>query len=346
MNRLGSEVCVLVFLSVCAADADARSVAARGAIDSISIAGTVYSAADHRRIDHADVRLCESHGSALLQEQFTQSSGDFTFRGVPPAVYVLSISAHGFENQDQRVDASLASEMGLSVYLRPASHESNPDVPGNKVSAHEMSIPQSARDLVAAGKKKIWLGKNYEAGLADLRRAADTTPGYYEAYYEMGLTYLRLGKLDDAEDNFQKSIDMSGGKYGDAEVGLGAALVNKGNVAEGEKALRRGVEVNPNSSLGFYELAKIELSQDRIADAEKYAEQSRSLAPDFPSVYRMLSNIHLRQHNYAAVLRDVDAYLQLDPNSPAGVRAKQIRDEIRRKMETEVATAPANPAPH
>jgi regulator of sirC expression with transglutaminase-like and TPR domain len=81
-----------------------------------------------------------------------------------------------------------------------------------------------------------------------------------------------------------------------------------------------------------------------VDDAEKLAEQARSLAPNFPSVYRVLANIHMRQKNYPAVLHDIDAYLQLDPNSPAGARAKQLRDEVRQKMTTEVAAAPTGPA--
>jgi hypothetical protein len=49
-------------------------------------------------------------------------------------------------------------------------------------------------------------------------------------------------------------------------------------------------------------------------------------------VYRLLSNIHLQQHNYPALLADLDTYLTLDPDSQAGQRARQIRDEVRQKI--------------
>jgi tetratricopeptide (TPR) repeat protein len=319
-------------------------LAAEALPERMELAGAVYSAQDNRRIDHAEIQLCDSRGTPL-EMHVSDDSGQFSFRGLPAAAYQLSVSAVGFERQDQRVDLSFSSEFGISIYLKPDSDKLKRAAPGAAVSAHEMTIPQDARDRVAAAKKKMWSDKNLEAGIADLRQVTAATPDYYEAYCEIGLGYLMMGKTTDAEANFRKSLEISGGRYGDAEVGLGSTLINKGDIAGGEEALRRGVEASPNSWLGRYELSKVELSQNHIADAEKLAEQARSLAPNFPSVYRLLSSIHLRQKNYPALLHDIDAYLQLDPDSPAGVRAKQLRDEIRQKMTTEVAATPRSIAP-
>jgi tetratricopeptide (TPR) repeat protein len=84
-------------------------------------------------------------------------------------------------------------------------------------------------------------------------------------------------------------------------------------------------------------LSKVQLSQKRIEEASKSAERARSLAPNFASIYRLLANIHVQQKNYPALLQDIDAYVKLDPDSPAGVRAKQMREEVVRKIEAETA---------
>jgi lipoprotein NlpI len=55
------------------------------------------------------------------------------------------------------------------------------------------------------------------------------------------------------------------------------------------------------------------------------AEQAATLATAQPVVYRLLAVIHLRQKDYPALLADLDAYLRLDPDSPAGLRAKELR---------------------
>jgi len=55
------------------------------------------------------------------------------------------------------------------------------------------------------------------------------------------------------------------------------------------------------------------------------AEQACSVAPQQPVVYRLLAVIHLQQQDYPALLDNLDAYIRLDPDSPAGQRAKQLR---------------------
>jgi tetratricopeptide (TPR) repeat protein len=345
MNRLFIGVTTAVLLLVSATTFAWGFSAAQGG-SPVRVAGKVYADGGHSAINHATVRLCDGGGNTLAQE-VTSDSGEFRFLGLQRGSYSIAVEAAGFRSQSVDVDLNFASDRSVDIYLSPVEGRP-PRAPagGSSVSAHEMSIPQDVRDLVAAGKKKIWLDKNVEGGLADLRRAIASAPGYYEAYYEIGLAYLMMGKSADARQNFRESLVMSNGTFGDAEVGFGAALVNEGDVVNGEKALRRGILTSPNCWLGYYELGKIELSQNHLADAEKLAEQVRSLAPNFPSIYRLLANIHSQQKNYPAMLQDIDAYLQLDPNSAAAVRAKEIRDEIRKKMTTEVATAPTGAAPH
>jgi len=326
MNRLCAAAVAVVFLSLFPA---ARSA------NAASVTGTVFSEED-RRIEHATVKLCDG-GGATIAEEVTTDSGEFAFHGLMRGAYMLAVSAVGFQPQDLPVDLSFASERGVTVYLKTTSKAPKPTSPGATVSAHEMSMPHAARDLVDTGKRKFWANKDHEGGLADLSRAVAMAPDYYEAYYEIGLAYMGLGKQSDAEQNFRKSLDISGDKFGDAYVGLGSVLANRGNVADGEKALIRGVELNPKSLLGFYELSRVELSQKRIEDATKSAEQARALAPNFAAVHKLLANIHMQQKNYPELLKDIDAYVRLDPDSPAGVRAKQIREEVVRKMSGEAA---------
>ena len=90
--------------------------------------------------------------------------------------------------------------------------------------------------------------------------------------------------------------------------------------------------MSPEAWLGHYELGRALLNQNRLEDAEKSALRARSLAPNAAIVYRLLSNLHLREKNYAALLEDIDAYLKLDSDSPVAVRARQIREEARKKM--------------
>ena len=302
---------------------------------SANVTGTVYMEKDNRPIFSAYVRLCDA-GGAEVAEMFTSDSGEFSFHGIPPAKYTLQISAVGFENITLDLDLSMAPDRGVPVYLKPVA--AKVDAPagggngGASVSVHELSLPQAARDSYAAGKKKMYMDKNLPGALEDFQAAVKTAPGYYEAFYQMALAHLSLGNNGDAEANLRKSIAASGDKYGEAEVGLGTVLLDRGQPGEAEKALRRGGELSPNLWLGHYELGRSLYNLRKDSEALKSAERARALSPASPIIYRLFANIHLREQNYPAVLADIDQYLKLDPASAAGIRAKQLREQVAQKI--------------
>jgi tetratricopeptide (TPR) repeat protein len=299
----------------------------------VSLTGTIYTEKGDRPIMHANVRLCDGGGD-LLEESITGDSGDFAFRGISRGTYILQVSAVGFESTSTNVDLSFNSDRGIPIYLKETqtAADAAESTPAASVSAHEMSMPKAARDLVALGEKKFYVDKNTDGGMADFRSAIAAAPGYYEAYYQIALAEVTLGKKPEAEASLRKSIEISQDSYGEAEVGLGTMMLERGEVAQGEKAVRRGIELSPNYWLGHYELGRALFTENKLPDALKSAEQAKSLAPSAAIVYRLLSNIHLQQKDYASLLGDIDAYLKLDSDSPAGIRAKQLRELVVQKV--------------
>jgi tetratricopeptide (TPR) repeat protein len=277
----------------------------------------------------------------MIAPGITTASGGFEFYDLASASYALAINQQGYQPIEVSVDLSLTSSNGVTIYLKPLPSNSPSAASHATVSTHELSMPQKARDLMASGRKKLH-DKDAQGALDDFQQATSTAPDYYEAHYQMALAYLTIGKPDDAEKCFRKSIEVSGDKYGEADVGLGKVLLDKGNSVEAEKTLRHGVELSPNSAHGFYELGRAQLNNKEIPEAEKSAEQARSLAPDTLAVYRLLANIHLHEKKLSALLQDLDAYIKLDPDSAAGTRAKQMRDEVQQKI---AAQKPADTKP-
>ena len=196
-------------------------------------------------------------------------------------------------------------------------------------------MPQKARDLVYSGKQKVYYGKNLADGLTDFQSAVAIAPDYYEAYYQIGMTLMQQGKLQDAESNFRKSIDLSKDTYGEPVIGMGTMLLDKSDNAGGEKMIRHGLELSPNFWLGYYELGRACLAENQLGEAKKAAQQARSLMPNAGIVYRLLANIHMREKDYPALLDDIDTYLKIDPNSPAGAHAREMRAQVMQKIRDE-----------
>lgn len=303
------------------------------------LSGNVYYGDTHAPADHVSVELYNSAGE-LLAPATTSESGYFQFIDLSLGTYEITINAPGYQMYRETEELSFTSVVGLSIYLTPASKGagSGSQAP---VSAHELSMPQKARDLVDSGKKKLYQDKDAKAAILDFQGAVAAAPDYYEAFYQMAMAYVTLGDVGSAQKYLEKSKEISGDKYGEADVGLGTLQLNAGNMGGAEKEIRHGIELEPTYWLGFYELGRVQLNEDKLDDAKKSANQALSLEPNEPVIYRLLTNVDLRQKNYASALKDVDAYLKLDPDSSLSAHAKELRQQLAQKVASQQAPPPA-----
>ncbi|MGB7438964.1 MAG: tetratricopeptide repeat protein [Candidatus Acidiferrum sp.] len=307
-----------------------------------TIAGNVYYGNDYNPAQNVAVSLYDNE-RVLLETQTTLDGGQFRFGGVKRSTYILNIDVPGYEPVSLDVDVSMASDKILAIYLKPSSKKKTVSS-GKIVSVHELSMPEKARTYMESGEKKLYEQKDAQAALEDFQQAVSVAPTYYEAHYQVGMAQLTLGHRAEAEIGFRKAVELSGDKYPEADVGLGAALLDDGKISEADKSIRRGLQLNPNLWLAHYELGRELLKQNQLVGAQDAAEEARLLAPSAPIVYRLLSNIHLQEKNYPALLEDLNRYIALDPDSPAGIRAKQVRDQVQQEVGTgQVAPASTKP---
>ena len=147
-----------------------------------------------------------------------------------------------------------------------------------------------------------------------------------------------MGDVSEAEKHFQKSLELSHGKYGEAEIALGSLLIDKHETDSGEKHIRRGLQTAPNFWMAYYYLGKLAFERNDLQEAETCAEQARALGPSNAMAYQLLQVIHRKQKNYPAVLQDIDSYLALDATSAAAVRAKRLRQQVEAEIQAHIAS--------
>jgi tetratricopeptide (TPR) repeat protein len=233
------------------------------------------------------------------------------------------------------------SQHGVFVSLKEQVPASSAVSQRPTISAHELAMPEKARDLMNSGIHKLYKEKNPQGALSDFQSAAAKAPAFYEAYYQAGMAYLTLQNEAEAEKQFRTSVDVSKNMYGDADIALATLLLRRQPEDESEALLRQGLALNPQSWPGQVELGKLELSRGHMETALGAAKKAESLAPQQPIVYRLLSAIHLKQKDYSALLTDLDTYIRLDSDSPAGQRAQEMRAQLARQL-TQSQTAAAS----
>lgn len=296
------------------------------------ISGAAFYADTGQPAEHIFVDLISAGGS-LITTATTTASGTFDFYNLDPEVYELAVHISDYDPVSVSIDLSFTSSNGNELVLHKRGEAAGKSgAAGKSVSTHLLGMSSKAQEAYAAGNDALYKQNKPADAVVDFKKAIKAESKFYEAYEALGWAYQQSGKSADAEDAFRKSIEVSGGKYAPADVGLGAVLLNAQRLAEGEKTLRQAIALDAKSWQAYYELGRAMLMQGEVAEALKNAEQAKTFQPGAPAIYRLLANIHIRLHDSAALLADLDAYVKIDSASPAGQRAKQMRDQLAKSM--------------
>jgi len=217
--------------------------------------------------------------------------------------------------------------------------------PGYQVSVRELTIPRKALHEFQEGVDL--LAKKDPAGsLPHFQRAILEYAGYYEAYDRIGAAELKLWRIPEAEQAFRKSVEVSAGQYAHPLLALGAILDGRKEFSEADSVLRRGLNLAPTSWQGHYYLALALFGLNRLADAEESVRESLRRKMDFPQAYLLLADIHRRTEDYHSLISDVNEYLRIAPDGPAGNEVRALRESAERMIlgpQTAATSAEAQP---
>ena len=209
-------------------------------------------------------------------------------------------------------------------------------------SASRSNYVVSVRDLKMDGKSRgsfdkgsHLLAKGDTAGsIGYLQQAIAEFPEHYKAYYDLGVAYFRLGQATDAEEAFQKAINITGGSFAPPQFGLGALLCQRQDFLHAAALLERAVDLEPGSAVGRYYLSWAQFGLNRLIEAERNAEQALSRNSNLAEAYLLLARIHQRQQNAPAVSRDLEFYLKAEPN-------KALAQHFTQRIQVEMAQSTA-----
>jgi tetratricopeptide (TPR) repeat protein len=288
------------------------------------ISGTVLLKANNRPASQVAVKL-KSHAAGIFRSILTDLEGHFEVKSLPPSTYEIVVDEPGYE--PTQTSATLdGSGAKLVVYLKPASKAPIPQ-DRYSVSARELKIPGKAQHEFERGMGSL-AKKDLAGGVSHFAKAAEAFPDYYEAYYHMGVADVGLKRLDEARQAFQKAIDLSGGKYAWAEFGIGYLFYLEGKPEEAVAIVRRGLEMEENSTDGYLILGMALLRLDRPDEAERSAREALLRNPNFARAYLVLADVCARRHEYQTQLENLETYLRLEPNGAEGARVRQVREIV------------------
>ena len=200
------------------------------------------------------------------------------------------------------------------------------------VSVQELRMSDKGRKAFAKGAALLEKG-DAAASLAYFDQAIEEFPGFYKAYYDLGIAQFRLGHTVEAEQAFQKSINLTGGGYAPPEFGMGMVLCETQELEKAETVIQRGLDLEPGSATGKYFLGLAQFGLNHLVEAERSVREALLRKANFAQAYFLLARIHQRQNNSPAVVEDLEAYLKLDPHSRESEQAKALLGQTQQTMD-------------
>jgi len=294
-----------------------------------TVTGTVREAEGNRPLEAVQVDLYTLTAGAVASAT-TNSNGNFAFSDVPPGSYYLVVDEKGYEPLQEELNLSRAP-LGIQLSLRPAGLLDRVPV-GDTVSKRQLLIPRRAREAMERGLSLLHGKSDYRGSLSQFQRAVREYPQYYEAYAQMGVAYMNLGDAAQSEKMLRTSIDMSERGYADALFTLASVYSGEKRFAEAEPVAREAVKLAPDSWQAHHELARALHGLDQGSSAEASALQALRVEPGNPQTLLLLANIHLRMRNYAALIKDLDTYLEVAPDGRDAEQARQMREQVLERM--------------
>jgi len=194
-------------------------------------------------------------------------------------------------------------------------------------------VAGKAESAFAKGTRMLQQG-DAQGSLDYFQRALARDPGYYRAYHNLGLANYELGHMEQAEGDFQKSIELTNGGYAPSQFGLAMMLCERQEFREAEKLIQNGLGMEPGSAIGKYLLGVVQFGLNRPAEAEKSAHDALWRNANQAEAYILLAKIHERNHNPNAVMAEVAAYLKLDPHGPLQGEASKLLQRARQEITT------------
>src|SRR5882762_4030173 len=206
------------------------------------------------------------------------------------------------------------------------------------VSVQDLKMGNKGHRAFDKGSRLLEKGDTANS-IAYLEQAIAEYPEHYKAYYDLGVARFRLGRLDGAEQAFQKAIDLTGGNFAPPQFGLGAILCQKQEFSQAAALLQRAVDLEPGSAIGKYYLGWAQFGLNRLIEAEQTLEQALLRNPNLAEAYLLLTRVHVRQKNLPGAFKDLESYLKINPrNEQARTLAQEIKRELAQTT-TVIATA-------
>ncbi len=307
---------------------DSQSQTGFGGIN--QIIGTVFAPSGRPLESRARIRLSTmTRGDRVFN---LNETGNFAFRGLPSGSYTISIDKEpDYKPYSTNVDViqmrgSPAQILTLNIRLEFKDRtKATPPV----LNAEFANVPKKALEFYNVAIEKAKTGDR-TAAIEQLKLAIAEYPSFTQAFNELGVQYLKLNRLEDADEAFRGALKIDPESFAGL-INRGIANVMMKRYGESVPILRKALKKNEQSPVGHYFLGQALANLGLFDEAVKELRASLELGKEeMKEAHRILAIIYSSRGAKKEAVGELEAYLALVPDTPD---AEKLKDMIRKLKE-------------
>ncbi|MFN0111279.1 MAG: tetratricopeptide repeat protein [Blastocatellia bacterium] len=313
----------------------------RSAPASHSIRGKIFMPSG--KLPELRIRVVlEISAGGIASEAFSDSVGNFEFRGLASGNYRIVIpgDGHTYDTAQENIEAfgAFSRTFVAQIYLKEKS--SGALIAKDKIlsPADIQEIPKDAKKAFDQGVKLARDDKPEKAG-EKFEEALKIFPDYLHALNKLGEQMTRLNKADVAQASFERAISINA-RFAQPHIGLGMLFLKQQRYDEAIAALETGNRWDDSYpmahlNLGIALMSKPSPELDR-AEKEliRSVEQGKK---DFLYVRKLIFNLHVRRQKYDKAAAQLEAYLKESPDAADSQDVRLMLDKVKKAMAQQAA---------
>jgi tetratricopeptide (TPR) repeat protein len=144
------------------------------------------------------------------------------------------------------------------------------------------------------------------------RKTIAQNPGCWMAYNNLGVLEFQTEKIDEAIDNYERSLQLHS-DYPEARYNLGSALLKKGEIDDAIKQCEKALELQPNDPDAHVVLGNAFMAKQDIDRAIGQYEQALILRPEDSNAHYNLGTALQEKGETERAAREHEKARQLEP---------------------------------
>lgn len=269
-----------------------------------------------------ELRFTLTRDDGRVEIMFTDSKGKFQLTGDlnRDREYTVTVAGDGrsFETTTATVRLLRGSVTYVPIFLREYKDKRSRAAGGVVDAAgFEANVPPLARQHHDRAMRLISQNDPREA-IVELTRAIEVYPKYLQALTDLGVVYLKLGNLDEAETILRKAV-AANDDFQVAKVNLGIVLNRRGKHAQAAELLTAVYKQIPRPNTVYLPYTEALIGSARPDEAasvlrEAIAEGKLETAAAVEAHYK-LGVVLTRQEKYAEAITELRIATELDPKA-------------------------------